>query len=92
MFLPDETKVRAAAQAIRDAFESLVSRHLFGDAADVSPSMKIVAASVVVMAATHYARQMGLPKQMALSVVASLYDLGSVFEPSAPSGPNMDDA
>jgi hypothetical protein len=93
MAIPNQAKVIAAARAIRDALERIIGEHLLSDAADGAPSVKVVAGTVVMMSAAHYARKLGLPKEIVIGIAGTSYDMGDVPEPSGPnpSGPKTDE-
>lgn len=82
MFVPDQAKVAAAAAALKEALERVIAEHLSADAAEPAPGLKIVAATIVMMSASHYAKKLGLPRQMALGVAATAYEMGESGEPS----------
>lgn len=90
MFIPDQAKVAAAAAALKDALERVIAEHLSADAAEQAPGLKVVAATIVMMSASHYAKKLGLPRQMALGVAATAYDVEAPASPT--SGPKSDDS
>lgn len=94
MFAPDESKVRAAVAAVRDAFEGILAEHLYGDGVEAAPGLKLVGATVVMAAASHYARKMGLTLPMAAGIVSTSYNVGEVFDPETgkSSEPKGDDS
>jgi len=90
MFIPDQAQVAAAASALREALERVIAEHLSVDAAEPAPGLKVVAATIVMMSASLYAKKLGLPRQMALGVAATAYDVEAPASPA--SAPKIEDS